>query len=27
LIKPFVPQCMDYKVIVPKYYNQECAAS
>lgn len=27
LIKPFVPQCMDYKVKIPEYYNQECMAS
>lgn len=27
LIKPFVPKCMDYKVRVPEYYNQECVTS
>lgn len=27
LIKPFVPQCMDYKVKIPEYYNQECVTS
>lgn len=27
LIKPFVPKCMDYKVNVPEYYNQECVTS
>jgi hypothetical protein len=27
LIKPFVPQCMEYKVRIPEYYNQECSAS
>lgn len=27
LIEPFVPDCMAYKLIVPKFYFQECTAS
>jgi len=27
LIEPFVPNCMAYKLIVPKFYFQECTAS
>lgn len=27
LIEPFVPDCMVYKLIVPKFYFQECTAS
>lgn len=27
LIEPFVPDCMAYKLIVPKFYLQECTAS
>lgn len=27
LIEPFVPDCMAYKLIVPKFYFQECSAS
>ena len=27
LIEPFVPNCMDYKIRVPKFYFQECTAS
>ena len=27
LIEPFMPDCMAYKLIVPKFYFQECTAS
>ena len=27
LIEPFVPDCMAYKLIVPKFYFHECTAS
>lgn len=27
LIEPFVPDCMAYKLMVPKFYFQECTAS
>lgn len=27
LISPFVPKCMDYKLKIPEYYNQERVAS
>nr|DAF44493.1 MAG TPA: INTRON-ENCODED ENDONUCLEASE I-SCEI [Podoviridae sp. ct8Lf7] len=27
MIEPFVPDCMAYKLIVPKFYLQECTAS
>ena len=27
MIEPFVPDCMAYKLIVPKFYFHECTAS
>jgi hypothetical protein len=27
MIKPFVPQCMEYKVRIPEEYIHECLAS